>query len=151
MAARRTPAAKTPTSAPSGYSGTPLAKKLGYREGLVVHTRNAPENYASLLKPLPAAVEFVERPSGRVDLVHVFTTTAAALEKDLVQFRKQLKADAAIWVSWPKKASKVPTDITEDVIRSIALPLGFVDIKVCAVNEIWSGLKIVLRKELRAG
>lgn len=151
MTARKTPAAKPPVTAPAGYSGTPLAKKLGYKEGFVAHTRNAPAHYLSLLKPLPANVDFVARASKDVDVVHVFATKAAALEKDLVQFRKILKADAAIWVSWPKKASKMPTDITEDVIRAIALPLGFVDVKVCAVDDVWSGLKVVVRKELRPG
>ncbi len=133
----------------SGYSGTPLAKKLGLKEGLLVCIRNAPKNYLDLLRPIPTSVEFVTRASSRVDLVHLFASKASVLEKDLTQFRKLLKPDAAIWVSWPKKTSKVPTDITEDVIRSLAIPLGFVDIKVCAVDEIWSGLKLVVRKSLR--
>jgi hypothetical protein len=133
----------------SGYSGTPLARKLGLKEGLLVRTRNTPEKYLDLLRPIPPGVKFVTRASSRVDLVHLFASKAAVLEKNLSQFRKLLQPGVAIWVSWPKKASKVPTDITEDVIRTLAIPLGFVDIKVCAVDEIWSGLKLVVRKSLR--
>jgi hypothetical protein len=132
-----------------GYSGTPLAKKLGFKEGMLVLTRSAPENYLDLLKPVPSGVEFASKVSSRIDTAHLFASKASVLAKDLTQLRKTLKPDAAVWVSWPKKASKVPTDITEDVIRSVALPLGFVDIKVCAVSEIWSGLKLVVRKRLR--
>lgn len=134
----------------SGYSGTPLATKLGYRSGTVVCPRHAPADYADLLKPIPDGVEFTSRISNRVDMVHVFATSASKLEGELAKLRRTLKPAAAIWVSWPKKASKVATDITEDRIRSLAIPLGFVDIKVCAVNAIWSGLKLVVRKGLRA-
>ena len=84
-----------------------------------------------------------------VDVVHVFSTKRAELSRALASYRKALQPDAAVWVSWPKKAAKVATDITEDVVRELALPLGFVDIKVCAVDEVWSGLKLVVRKELR--
>jgi hypothetical protein len=137
------------TTPASGYSGTPLAKKLGFKDGLLVHARNAPQNYIELLQPIPSGVEFASRLSSRVDVVHLFATNRCTLESDLSRLRKTLKQDASIWVSWPKKASKLPTDITEDTIRSVALPLGFVDIKVCAVNDIWSGLKLVVRKSLR--
>jgi hypothetical protein len=138
------------TTAPaSGYSGTPLAKKLGFKDGLLVHTRNAPENYVELLQPIPSGIEFATRLSSRVDVVHLFASKRSVLESDLSRLRKLLKQDAFIWVSWPKKASKVPTDITEDTIRSVALPLGLVDIKVCAVSDVWSGLKLVVRKSLR--
>ena len=92
---------------------------------------------------------FDARPGPGTDIVQVFTTRRADLAKHLGSLRKKLKPEAAVWVSWPKKASKVPTDITEDTIREIALPLGFVDVKVCAVDETWSGLKRVVRKELR--
>jgi hypothetical protein len=109
----------------------------------------APDGYAHLLDPLPAGVRFVSRSGPSVDVAHVFVTQVEDLAKQLGLLRKNLKADAALWVSWPKKASKVPTTITEDVIREVALPLGFVDVKVCAVTEIWSGLKLVVRKELR--
>lgn len=133
----------------TGYSGTPLAKKLGIQASHCVLLLGAPEGYARLLEPLPAAVQFVSRPSSKVDMAHVFVTHREELAAKLVGLRKKLKPDAALWISWPKKASKVPTTVTEDTIRELALPLGFVDIKVCAVNEIWSGLKLVVRKELR--
>lgn len=134
---------------PAGYSGTPLAKKLGIKEGARVLLIAAPEDYAALVEPLPAQVTFVARATPEVDLAHVFVMRRSELQQRLEQLRKKLRLDAAVWVSWPKKASKVPTDVTEDVIREVALPLGFVDIKVCAVSDIWSGLKLVVRKELR--
>ena len=98
---------------------------------------------------LPAGVEFVEKVGAKVNLVHLFVTDKEKLGKELKALRKKLRPEAAVWVSWPKKASKVPTTVTEDVIRDAALRLGFVDIKVCAVTEVWSGLKLVVRKELR--
>ena len=133
----------------AGYSGTPLAKKLGIGAGHRVWLVDAPANYTTLVAPLPDGVSFVSRPSRTTDVAHVFASTRRDLEKTLRGARKTLKPDAAIWVSWPKKSSKVPTDITEDVIRDVALPMGFVDIKVCAVDDTWSGLKLVVRKELR--
>lgn len=133
----------------AGYSGTPLSKKLGYKAGQRVSAPGAPANYRKLLAPLPDGVEFQARISKTTDLVHFFTTSKAELAKNLAAWLKILSADAAIWVSWPKKTSKVATDITEDTIRAVALPMGLVDIKVCAVDETWSGLKLVLRKELR--
>lgn len=137
------------TSAQAGYSGTPLARKLGYKPGLRVAALGAPENYQANLHPLPEGVEFERVASVKTDLVHVFVTEREALSRHLATLRGKLKPEASIWVSWPKKASKVPTNITEDTIRQLALPLGLVDVKVCAVNEIWSGLKLVVRKELR--
>lgn len=134
---------------PAGYSGTPLAKKLGIVAGSTVLTRGAPKDYAALLAPLPEGVVFASRAGKTVDVVHVFTTERAILKAELVALRKALRPDAALWVSWPKKAAKVATDITEDSVRELALPLGFVDIKVCAVDATWSGLKLVVRKELR--
>ncbi len=134
---------------PAGYSGTPLAKKLGIKPGQRVALLGAPPNYRKLLAPVPEGVDFGTRLAKSTDLAHVFTASKAALGKTLAACRKTLGPEAAIWVSWPKKASKVPTDITEDTIREFALPLGLVDIKVCAVDETWSGLKLVLRKELR--
>ena len=92
---------------------------------------------------------FVKKLTNSVDLIHLFTQSAAELDAKLRVWRHSIKPDATIWISWPKKASKVATDITEDVIREVALPLGFVDVKVCAVDETWSGLKLVIRKELR--
>ena len=133
----------------AGYSGTPLAKKLGIGTGHRVWLVNAPANYETLVSPLPDGVTFVSKASNTTDIAHVFTTKRREMEKTLRAARGTLMPDAAIWVSWPKKASKVATDITEDVIREVALPMGFVDIKVCAVDETWSGLKLVVRKELR--
>jgi hypothetical protein len=109
----------------------------------------APEDYVDMLAPLPNDVCFEKRSGPAIDLAHVFANRRSELRKHLVALRTKLRADAAIWVSWPKKAAKVTTDITEDTIREVALPLGFVDIKVCAVSEVWSGLKLVVRKELR--
>lgn len=110
---------------------------------------NAPDDYALLLAPLPDGVRFVSRATGSVDVAHLFVVRKAEMARRLVALRENLRPDAPVWVSWPKKASKVPTDITEDTIREVALPLGFVDVKVCAVTEVWSGLKLVVRKELR--
>jgi hypothetical protein len=135
--------------APAGYSGTPLAKKLGIKESHRVLLVAAPEDYARLVEPLAAGVVFVSQAGPEVDLAHVFVTRKEELARHLVSLRKELKRDAVLWVSWPKKAAKVPTTVTEDTIREVALPLGFVDVKVCAVTEVWSGLKLVVRKELR--
>jgi hypothetical protein len=133
----------------AGYSATPLARKLGFKASSRVLLLGAPEGYARLLAPLPDGVEFERRAGPKTDIAHVFVTRRDELEKQLSALRRKLRPDAALWVSWPKRSSKVPTDVTEDVIREVALPLGFVDIKVCAVSEIWSGLKLVVRKELR--
>jgi hypothetical protein len=132
-----------------GYSNTPLVKKLGIKPGFRVFLVNAPPDYRALISPLPEAVNFPAAAGSTTNLVHAFSTKRAELARLLAGLRKKLPVDAAVWVSWPKKASKVPTDITEDTIREIALPLGFVDIKVCAVTDVWSGLKLVVRKELR--
>ena len=133
----------------AGYSGTPLAKKLGIKEGSVVATVNQPANYLELLDPLPPEVRFTDRVDRNAALVHLFTTHRADLARLLHDWRSRLDPQTVIWVSWPKKASKVATDITEDVIREMALPLGYVDVKVCAVDETWSGLKLVVRVENR--
>nr|WP_295078723.1 DUF3052 domain-containing protein [uncultured Roseateles sp.] len=137
------------TSATAGYSGTPLFKKLGIKEAHRVLPLGAPTEYEALLAPLPPGVVFVAQADSTVDIAHAFVTQREDLAKVLSLLRKSLKPDAALWISWPKKSAKVPTTITEDTIRELALPLGFVDIKVCAVTEVWSGLKLVLRKELR--
>jgi hypothetical protein len=134
----------------AGYSGTPLAKKLGYAANCQVVVKNAPDEYSRLLKPLPDGVTFGKKVSKGTDLVHLFTTRKSDLEQQLQSLRNGIRGDAAVWVSWPKKSSKLATDITEDTIRAAALPLGFVDVKVCAVSEVWSGLKLVIRKELRS-
>lgn len=133
----------------SGYSGAPLAKKLGIGPGTRLYTVDAPGNYLDLLDPLPDGVRLVHRPDGKTDILHLFARKRARLTGTLTGLVAKLKPEAAIWVSWPKKASKVETDITENTIREVALPMGLVDIKVCAVDEIWSGLKLVLRKEKR--
>ena len=133
----------------AGYSDTPLAKKLGIKDGFKVFVVDAPAQYRALLAPLPARVRFTRMANISTNLVHMFATERSALARWLPTLRKKLSPDAAIWVSWPKKSAKVPSDITEDTIREVALPLGFVDIKVCAVTEVWSGLKLVVRKELR--
>jgi len=136
-------------SAVAGYSGTPLAKKLGITDGARVCLTNAPDHYARLVAPLPAGVRMVKAIDGTTDLIHIFTTRRRDLDTRLKSAVGRMRADAAIWVSWPKKSSGVATDITEDTIREVALPLGLVDIKVCAVDDTWSGLKLVIRKERR--
>jgi len=133
----------------AGYSGTPLSKKLGIKPGSRVHLAGAPPGYRDWLAPLPDGVSFQSRLSLSTDLAQAFFSSRAQLQRALVAMRGLMRADAVIWVSWPKKASGVATDVTEDVVRELALPLGFVDVKVCAVNEVWSGLKLVVRKELR--
>jgi hypothetical protein len=133
----------------SGYSGTPLAKKLGIKAQSHVLAKHAPPNYLELLAPLPEGVVFDARLTDATDVLHVFVVHKLVLSRELAAARPKLRVDAAMWVSWPKKASKLPTDITEDSIRELALPMGWVDVKVCAVSEIWSGLKLVIRKELR--
>ena len=133
----------------AGYSGTPLAAKLGIRDGMEVSVINAPGDYASLVAPLPPGARIKSGASSGSKLVHLFATRKTDLAEQLKALRKKLGADSIIWVSWPKKSARTDTDITEDTIRAVALPLGFVDIKVCAVNDFWSGLKLVVRKELR--
>ena len=132
-----------------GYSGIPLAKKLGLKPSLTLLTINAPKEYHSWLGELSGEVSLVEKAKEPYEAVHVFALESAFLNATLSRLRRELKQDGFVWVSWPKKSSKVPTDITEDVIREIALPLGFVDIKVCAVSEVWSGLKLMIRKSER--
>jgi hypothetical protein len=135
--------------AAAGYSKSPLAKKLGIAEGSKVFAKNSPAAYAQLLEPLPPRVVFQTKLTKDTDVVHVFSDRRSALATELGSLRLRARADAVVWISWPKKASKVATDITEDTIRQIALPLGFVDVKVCAIDNVWSGLKLVVRKELR--
>lgn len=133
----------------AGYSGTPLAHKLGIKPGSRIHAANAPGNYLKLVAPLPKGVKVVPRLSGGTDIVHLFSTSRSDLAGKLRAALAKLKQDGAIWVSWPKKSSKVPTDISEDTVREVAMPLGLVDIKVCAVDDVWSGLKLVIRKANR--
>jgi hypothetical protein len=133
----------------AGYSGTPLLKKLGIKPPMRLVTVNAPTGYRTWLGPLPDGVTLSAKPTRPLAAVHLFATRKADLGKRFTVYRKQLVPNGFVWVSWPKKASRVETDITEDTIRELALPLGFVDIKVCAVSEEWSGLKLVIRKSER--
>jgi hypothetical protein len=135
--------------ASAGYSGTPLAKKLGIKSGTRIHLVDAPPGLRKLLGPLPDGVTFVPVLSETTALIHVFSTKKAHLAKMLAVIRSRMRPDGVVWVSWPKKAARVPTDITEDVVREVALPLGLVDIKVCAIDDVWSGLKLMVRKALR--
>jgi hypothetical protein len=133
----------------AGYSGTPLPKKLGIKPPLTLVTIDAPREYRSWLGELAAGVRIASTTVTPLQAVHLFATKRSLLAKALPGLRKELAQAGFVWVSWPKKASKVETDITEDVIRELALPLGFVDIKVCAVSDVWSGLKLVIRKSER--
>jgi hypothetical protein len=133
----------------AGYSGTPLPQKLGIKPGLTVVTINAPANYRRLLGQIPDSVTFSERLKSGSSFVHLFTSRWSEMQKKMSILRDKISDNGAIWVSWPKKSSGISTDVTEDVIREIALPLGFVDIKVCAVDDIWSGLKLMIRRENR--
>lgn len=133
----------------AGYSGTPLAEKLGLKAGMSVFASNVPRDYSAIVHPLPHGVTLVSRATRGTDVVHVFVSRRAELDTALKRYRRVLGPAAVVWVSWPKKSAKVPTDITEDTVRALALPLGFVDVKVCAVDATWSGLKLVVRKALR--
>jgi len=134
----------------AGYSGTPLTKKLGIKEGQRIYVKNSPcAEYKELFDKFPDNVQIVKRASSDLDLVHIFTKSKSELNTEVKKLMANIRANGTIWVSWPKKSSKISTDVTEDVIREVILPLGLVDVKVCAVNEIWSGLKIVIRKENR--
>lgn len=133
----------------TGYSGTPLAKKLGIKEGFTVLGVNLPDNYSELVEPLPADVTILTKPEAEIDLVHLFTNGRDELLKGLSEYKELIKQNGTIWVSWYKKAARLPTEITEDDVRNTALMLGLVDVKVCAVDEKWSGLKLVIRVENR--
>ena len=133
----------------AGYSGTPLLGKLGVMPGTTIVAVGAPREYTDLLGPLPLGAKITTRVPKAPEFVHVFATSRTALATHLRQLRTCIAPNGVVWVSWPKKTSGVTTDITEDTIRQVCLPLGFVDIKVCAVDDTWSGLKLVLRKELR--
>jgi len=133
----------------AGYSGTPLAKKLNLRDDQRVWFHAMPESVQDEIAEYALDLIFVADPADGIDAAHIFVTERAEMERILTALRHQIAADGHIWVSWPKKASNVPTDITEDTIREVCLPMGLVDTKVCAVDEVWSGLKLVIRKELR--
>jgi hypothetical protein len=135
----------------AGYSKTPLAQKLGIKAGTKVVALEPPPGYRKWLVPLPDRVSFSDRAIAGSDFVHLFVAERRILEKKLKRLRKLLADAGVLWVSWPKKSSGVATDITEDVIRDVCLPLGLVDVKVCAVDETWSGLKLMIRRENRRG
>lgn len=130
---------------PAGYSDTPLTKKLGIKPGFNIALVNAPEGYLDLFDALPGDLTFEGQITGGHDMIHLFVKTQQEYLAILPLLKDRIKQNGMVWVSWPKKASKIATDITEDIIRNEALQNGLVDVKVCAVNEIWSGLKLVIR------
>lgn len=129
----------------AGYSSTPLAKKLSIKPGFKIHVSGEPENYWKDLTPLPEKVDAVDRPVGDLDLVHWFVSEKKVFEKEFLKKKKLIKKDGMLWVSWPKKSSGVSSDLDENIIRELGLKNGLVDVKVCAVDEVWSGLKFVYR------
>lgn len=133
----------------AGYSSTPLADKLGFKPGMRVFLADMPMSVREEARIDHIGLELLAAPSTGIDAAHVFVTTRERLACELNALRQLIAPSGFIWVSWPKKAAGVETDITEDVIRELALPLGLVDVKVCAVDETWSGLKLMVRKELR--
>ena len=133
----------------AGYSGTPLAKKLGIKECSAVALIDAPQHFAATLEPLPAGVHFETLDTGNLDVILFFSVSAGELSQRWGELMRALQPAGGLWIAWPKKASKVPTDITEDTLRTIGLPTGMVDNKVCAVDETWSGLRFVYRRENR--
>jgi hypothetical protein len=135
----------------SGYSGTPLARKLGIKEGAAIAAvGEVPDDLADLLAPLPPGVRWKKAARAPVDLVIAFFTRRADVARRWTSLTAAAGAEGVVWVAWPKRSSGVPTDLTEDAFREDLLPTGWVDVKVCAIDETWSGLKMVLRKELRA-
>jgi hypothetical protein len=134
----------------SGTSGKPVVQKLGIQPGFRIFAAGAPAAYDHIVGPLPAQVTIVTRLRGAVDMVHVFATEAAALDDRLPACRDAIAPDGMVWVSWPKKSSGVPTDLTDQVVRETGLSHGLVDIKVCAIDETWSGLKFVIPKDQRS-
>jgi hypothetical protein len=133
----------------TGYSGTPLAKKLSLKDGMRVWRDGTPESVADEIAAEGLELRFLAAPEAPIDATHIFVTERAELSAKLRQLMPLLAPSGFIWVSWPKKASKVPTDITEGVIRDVCLPMHLVDVKVCSVDDIWSGLKLVIRKDYR--
>lgn len=134
---------------PAGYSGTPLAQKLGVKEGQRTWRLNMPATVAAGIAHSGGSPTLQKSPQPGLEMAHLFVTQRKELAGHLTRLRRLLNPAGAIWVSWPKKSAKVPTDITEDTVREVCLPLGLVDIKVCAVDEVWSGLKLVIRKSER--
>jgi hypothetical protein len=128
----------------AGYSGKPLSQKLGIKPGFCILAEGLPRSYRDIVGPLPEGAKVVARAALSLDMAHLFATEAAGLASKLKRLRAAIAPDGMIWVSWPKKASGVATDLSDVVVRDIALPLGLVDIKVCAIDEVWSGLKFVI-------
>lgn len=135
--------------APSGYSGTPLPRKLGIKDGHVVALLNAPDNIDSTLVPMPVEVQIRTDLRSKPDVAVAFFARRRDFSGRVDALGRAVFPASAVWIAWPKKASGVPTDITEDTVREVALPLGLVDVKVCAIDDTWSGLKLMWRKELR--
>jgi hypothetical protein len=133
----------------TGYSGTPLVRKLGLAEDMIVAILDEPAGFRELLSPLPVGVDPRTNLRGRADVVIGFFTRRTAFARRLGAMGRSVFPDGAVWIAWPKRASGVVTDMTEDVVREVALPTGLVDNKVCAIDETWSGLRIVWRKEVR--
>jgi hypothetical protein len=133
----------------SGYSGTPLAKKLGFNGGMRLWWEEMPDSVRAEIEAERLQLNLLASPEPPIDAAHIFVTERADLDAKLHELMPLLDPAGMIWVSWPKKAAKVPTDISEDVIRDVALPMHLVDVKVCSVDDIWSGLKLVIRKTHR--
>jgi hypothetical protein len=134
----------------AGYSGTPLAKKLSLKDGHCVWWESMPDEVRAEIAEAGLTLQELNAPAAPIDAAHVFVTSRVALEEAVHRLQPLLDPAGFLWISWPKRASKVPTDITEDIIRDVILPIGLVDVKVCAVDATWSGLKLVIRKELRS-
>ena len=134
---------------PSGYSGTPLATKLSLKDGQRVWWEGMPDNVRAEIEESGLVLDLLESPEAPIEAAHIFVTERPALEDAIHRLLPLLDPAGFLWVSWPKKASKMPADITEDTIRDVALPLGLVDVKVCAVDSVWSGLKLMIRRERR--
>jgi hypothetical protein len=134
---------------PSGYSGTPLARKLSLKDGQRVWWEGMPDGVRAEIEQSGTALQLLPAPEAPIEAAHVFVTSRAGLDEAVHRLRPLLAPSGFIWISWPKKASKVPTDITEDVIREVELPTGLVDVKVCAVDATWSGLKLMIRRNQR--
>jgi hypothetical protein len=126
------------------YPGTPLVKKLGIKDGYTIRLINQPAHYFDLFTDMPANISLVTGKRSKKNFIHYFTKEAKELAKDIKGLKDEIVPDGMIWISWPKKASKISTDVTEDAIRRLALANGLVDIKVCAIDDIWSGLKLVI-------
>jgi hypothetical protein len=133
----------------SGYSGTALAKKLSLKGGMRVWREGMPDSVAAEIAADGLSLNLLDAPQAPIDAAHIFATERRDLEAKLHQLMPLLAPSGFIWVSWPKKASRVPTDITEDVIRAVCLPMHLVDVKVCSVDDVWSGLKLMIRKAHR--